>query len=352
MDEYMKNFFVLNRLLVFYYYQLVQMTDSTCPFCKNNGYFDQSTSSTYCKTKSCNNRVIQFGTINYEDENKLGDVDQPGNRQSRNGGYENKIVAYKEQLCEKQGISDSKQRKQFQEKFEAGEHQIYKLNRYFNMNEAFTNDAIYKYRFYMKNISSEISRKTFLDISSYVFYLTIKERQSKHYYDQKLGKITLEEIAKYSNKTAQQIKQAIRVLNNKTIGFTLESDDRSQQDICQQIALKIQKHNLPFTEDETFAIKDIPRRLMDSSIIRGEKTSTIAWQYCILMASVAEFMVSQLSSNPRLNMLTIDQLAQMNEVQKDTVKKLWNAIIDNQSSQNHISRWEGQRSITELKHIN
>ncbi|CAD8193326.1 unnamed protein product [Paramecium octaurelia] len=317
------------------------MTDSICPNCKAFAYLDPRTSTSYCKTSFCNNIVIEFGTINNQDDCKLGDPDQPGNKQSRFGGFENKIEAYKNSICEMLGISDSKQRKKFNIRMEAGEHRIHTLNKIFNMNEAFTNDALYKYRSLIRYLQSEIPRKiTFYAIAVYAYYLTMQGRKS---YDQRLSKITLELIAKYSKIPPQQIHQAIRDLNNNTNGFAFKLEDLGQQDICQQIALKVQKHNLPFNDDEILAIKDIPSRLMDNSIIRGEKTSTIA--------CVVEYMVSQLSSNSELNKLTIDQLAQMNDVSKDTVKKLWNKIIDNQSSQNHISRWQGQRSISELKHI-
>jgi hypothetical protein len=41
-------------------------------------------------------------------------------------------------------------------------------------------------------------------------------------------------------------------------------------------------------------------------------------------------MVCQLSGNPELNKYTLDQLASLNEVTKDTAKKLWNTIMDSQ----------------------
>ncbi|CAD8131659.1 unnamed protein product [Paramecium octaurelia] len=315
------------------------MTDSTiiCPYCKNNAYFDPRSSSSYCRSKICNGIVIEQGKITYENEVNLHEADEPGKKQTRFGGYENKRDAFKNQICEMLGKSDSKQRKQFYEKFEAGEHQIQKLSSIFMMNEAFTNDAISKYRSLMFDNASDIANKSFLALAALAYNLTIKERKSQRNYDERLNKITIELIVKFCQVTPQQMDLVTKALNMKNSG------EPGKQDICQKIVQKVKEHKLPFNELENMAIYDIPHRLMDNSIIRGEKTSTIA--------CVVEYMVSQLSGNPELNRLTLDQLAQMNDVTKDTAKKLWNTILENQCLQNHITRWQGQRSISELKHI-
>jgi hypothetical protein len=69
---------------------------------------------------------------------------------------------------------------------------------------------------------------------------------------------------------------------------------------------------------------------MKNAIIKGEKTSTITWYFFLyLIFSVIEFMICQLSNNPELNKKNLEEFTSLNDVTKDTVKKLWNNIIDN-----------------------
>lgn len=51
--------------------------------------------------------------------------------------------------------------------------------------------------------------------------------------------------------------------------------------------------------------------------------------FIIYNYSVIEFMICQLSSNPDLSKKNLEEFTSLNDVTKDTVKKLWNAIIDN-----------------------
>jgi hypothetical protein len=90
---------------------------------------------------------------------------------------------------------------------------------------------------------------------------------------------------------------------------------------------------------------------MKNAIIKGEKTSTITWYYIIFNFSVIELMICQLSSNPELNKKSLEEFTSLNDVTKDTVKKLWNTIIDNQSLNAYISEWRGKKPNSELKHL-
>ncbi|CAD8055850.1 unnamed protein product [Paramecium sonneborni] len=308
-----------------------------CPYCKNQAFFDPRSSSSFCKSKQCKGVVIEQGKITYENEVNLHEADEPGKKQTRFGGYENKREAFKSQICEMLGKNDSKQRKQFYEKFEAGEHLIQKFSNIFKMNEAFTNDAISKYRTLMFDFVNEIANKSFLALAVLAYQIIILERKNQQNHDQRINKITPDLMLKYCTVTSQQLDQVSKAVNMKN------SVDPQKQDICQQILQRIKEHKLPFNEYEIMGIYDIPSRLLDKTVIKGEKQSTIT--------CVVEYMVAQLSSNPELNKLTLDYLAQLNDVTKDTAKKLWNTIIDHQGLQNLICKWQGQRPISDLKHI-
>lgn len=82
---------------------------------------------------------------------------------------------------------------------------------------------------------------------------------------------------------------------------------------------------------------------MDSSIIKGEKPSTII---CVVL-----YLVSQLCSGDRYNNLTLEMLAAANDVTKETVKKLWNPIIDSGLTNNQIPDWYGRKPLSELKTV-
>ncbi|CAD8055870.1 unnamed protein product [Paramecium sonneborni] len=161
-----------------------------CPYCKNQAFFDPSSSSNFCKSKQCKGVVIEQGKITYENEVNLHEADEPGKEQTRFGGYENIIEDFKSQICEMLGKNDSNQRKQFYEQFEEGEKLIKQFSTIFQMNEAFTNDAISKYRTLMFDFVNEIANKSFLALAVLAYHLIISERKNQQNHDQRIDKIT------------------------------------------------------------------------------------------------------------------------------------------------------------------
>ncbi|CAD8057208.1 unnamed protein product [Paramecium sonneborni] len=315
----------------------MQESAIVCRYCKNQAYFDSKSSTSFCKSQRCQGAVIEFGKITYENEVNLYEVDEPGKKQTRFGGYENKREAFKNQLCEMLGKKDSKQRKQFCEKFEAGEHLIQKFSSIFRMNEALTKDAISKYRSLIFDNAQAVASKSFQALAVVAYNLTIQVRQSQQNSNQKLNKINLNVMLKFCDISQQQLEQITKALDIKNFAGS------GRQHIYQEILQTIKDHRLPFNEYEVMGAFDIPYNLMENNVIKGERQSTIT--------CVVEYLLAQLSCNPDLNNKTLDYFAQLNEVSRDTAKRLWNIIIDNQLLPSLISYWQGQRPISVLHHI-
>jgi hypothetical protein len=85
----------------------------------------------------------------------------------------------------------------------------------------------------------------------------------------------------------------------------------------------------PFNDEEMEAIRKFYDNLMNSSLIKGQKPTTLYRLFSDRNTiSVVQLCICQLSPNPILNHQTLEQISAKNGVTRETIRSIWNRIVE------------------------